>query len=128
MEMDMKVIEKKPAREFEVGFEYKRIIKDCGSVEMEADEQLTFTTESGGEYDVTRKDWGFYMGPSLNGRLSSYNLCSVLVKNRVNHFFMLLAEAGFEESFQKYLKEEQLSVVCWMHRDVDLEELEKKLK
>ena len=122
----MKVIKKNPPREFEVGFEYKRTIKDCGTVEMNSDEQVTFTTKSGGEYDLTRKDWGFYMGSSLNGRLSSFKLHPVLVKNRLNRFFMLLVEEGFEESFQKYLEEEQLSIVSWMHTDDDLEKLEKK--
>ena len=124
----MKMIEKNPPREFEVGFEYKRIIKDCGTVEIDTDEQVTFTTKSGGEYDVTRKEWGFYMGPSLNGRLFSFKLHPVLVKNRLNRFFMLLMEAGFEESFQKYLEEEQLSIISWMHTDDDLEKHERKVK
>ena len=124
----MKMIEKNPPREFEVGFEYKRIIKDCGTVEMNTDEQVTFTTKSGGEYDVTRKDWGFYMGSSLNGRLFSFKLHPVLVKNRLNRFFMLLVETGFEESFQKYLEEEQLSIVSWMHTDNVLHELEREMK
>ena len=122
----MKVIKKNPPREFEVGFECKRLIKDCGFIEMKSNDQVTFTTESGGQYDVTRKDWGFYMGPSLNGRLSSFKFRSVLVKNRLNYFFMLLMESGFEESFQKYLEEEQLSIISWMHTDDDLEKLEKK--
>ena len=122
------MIEKNPPREFEVGFEYKRIIKDCGTVEMDTNEQVTFITKSGGEYDVTKKDWGFYMGPSLNGRLSSFKFRPVLVKNRLNHFFMLLMEAGFEESFQKYLAEEQLSIISWMHTDDDLEKLERRVK
>ena len=124
----MKLIENKPPREFEAGFEYKRIIKDCGYINLKPDEQLTFTTESGGEYDVTKKDWGFYMGPSLNGRLSSFKLSPVLVKNRISRFFMFLVEEGFEKEFQKYLDEEKLSVVCWMHTDDDLEELERKLE
>jgi len=121
----MKIKEKIPPREFEVGFEHKRIIKDCGLVELNNDEQLTFTTKSGGEYDVTRKDWGFYMGPSLNGRLASFKLNPVLVKNRISRFFMFLVEEGFEKEFQKYMEEEKLSVVCWMHLDENLEKLEK---
>ena len=33
-----------------------------------------------------------------------------------------------EKEFQKYLDEEKLRVVCWMHSDDDFEKLEKKLK
>ena len=124
----MKLNKKLPFREFEVGFNKKIIIKDCGSIEMDSDEQVTFTTESGGEYDVTRKEWGFYMGPSLNGRLSFFGLRPILVKNRLNRFFMLLVENGFEDCLKKYLEEEQLSIICWMDTDETFEALEKKLK
>ena len=121
----MKFFSKSPPREFEVGFEHKRKIKDCGFIEMESDEQVTFKTVLGGEYDVTKKSWGFYMGPSLNGRLATFKLSPVLVKNRLNRFFMLLVEAGLEESFEQYLEEEQLQIVSWMNNDHALARLDK---
>lgn len=110
----MKLKEKNPPREFETGFQYKRTIKDCGSVEMKENEQLTFVTESGAEYDVTRKDFGFYATPSLNGRLKRFNLRAVLVRNRLDQFFILLVERGKEDLFHKYIQEEELRVVHWM--------------
>ena len=75
LEMEvMKFTPKNPPREFEVGFDKKGIIRDCGVLVLAADEQVTLTTEQGGEYDVTRKSWGFYATPSTNGRLSGCEL------------------------------------------------------
>lgn len=110
----MKFEEVSPPRKFEAGFEVKRIIKDCGRIELSPDEQVTFVTESGKEYDLTRKDFGFYATPSLNGRLKQFDLHAVLVKNRLDQFFILLVEKGKEALFDQYLKEEKMKVAAWM--------------
>jgi hypothetical protein len=103
-----------PPREFEVGFpEHRILLKDCGRVELSADEQVTFTTPAGGEYDVVRKDWGFYATPSMNGRLVKFGLRAVLVSNRADQLFLLLIEKGKESLFEAYKTREQLSIVCW---------------
>jgi hypothetical protein len=110
----MKFEPKNPPREFEVGYDVKGIIRDCGSMRLAPDEQITFLTEQGGEYDLTRKDWGFYATPSLNGRLAGFNLRAVLVKNRVDRFFVMLVERGKEDLFERYVRQEPLKVVCWL--------------
>jgi len=119
----MKFFPKQPPREFEVGFDKKGIIRDCGVLELAADEQVTLTTENGGEYDVTRKSWGFYATPSMNGRLSSFGLRAVLVKNRLNRHFVLLVENGHQHAFQKYCEQEPLTVVAWLDDPNDLERI-----
>ncbi len=103
-----------PPREFVVGFDRKGIIRDCGTMRLAPDEQITFATDDGKEYDVTRKEWGFYATPSLNRRLADFNLRAVLVKNRVEHFFILLVERGKEEAFGRYVAAEPLQVVAWL--------------
>jgi hypothetical protein len=120
----MKFSPRQPPREFEVGYDVKGIIRDCGSMQLAADEQITFVTEEGGEYDVTRKEWGFYATPSLNGRLAGFNLRPVLVKNRVNRFFVLLVEKGKEAAFDRYVKSEPLKIVSWLDSDDALLSLE----
>jgi len=103
-------------------------MKDCGRVHLDADEQVTFTTESGGEYDLSRKDWGFYATPSLNGRLSSFNLRGVLIKNpETGRFFVFLVEVGKEPLFKEYCEVEKLAVVTWLDNDEVLGKLEEKL-
>jgi hypothetical protein len=120
----MKFQPKQPPREFEVGFDNKGIIRDCGTIQLAPDEQITFVTEDGKEYDVTRKDWGFYAGPSLNGRLANFNLRAVLVKNRIGRYFVLLVERGKEESFNRYVAGEPLEIVVWLDTTAGLKRLE----
>src|SRR3984885_14339683 len=102
----MKFDPKNPPRPFEGGFDKKGVIHDCGTMHLAADEQITFVTESGNEYDVTRKDWGFYAGPSLNGRLLQFNLRAVLLKNRIDRYFIMLVVRGKETSFDRYVSAE----------------------
>ncbi|MGK5094689.1 hypothetical protein WDW89_22095 [Deltaproteobacteria bacterium TL4] len=124
----MKVEPKDPPRTFEAGFEIKRTISDCGSIQLASDEQVTFLTEEKNEYDFTRKNWGFYMAPSLNGRLASFHLRPVLTKNRVGRYFLLAVEAGKETLFEKYLEEEKMEIIHWMDSSESLAYLEKQLK
>lgn len=124
----MKFEPKDPPRQFEVGYDVKGIIRDCGAMRLEADEQITFVTETGGEYDVTRKDWGFYATPSLNGRLAGFNLRGVLVKNRVNRFFVMLVERGKEDAFERYVRQEPLNIVAWLDSPEALNALETALE
>lgn len=115
---------KQPPREFEVGFDRKGIIKDCGTMLLAPDEQITLVTEQGNEYDVTRKEWGFYATPSLNGRLANFDLRGVLVKNRISRYFVFLVQRGKEDAFQRYVEGEPLSVVAWLDTTESLEALE----
>ncbi|WP_204106214.1 MULTISPECIES: hypothetical protein [Spirulina sp. CCY15215] len=116
-----------PPRVFEVGFGEIIPMKDCARVALDPDEQVTFVTESGGEYDLARKSWGFYATPSLNGRLEKFNLRGVLVKNRLDRYFVLLVERGKEDLFQRYLEIESLAIVCWLDNTDRLKQLEESL-
>jgi hypothetical protein len=120
----MKFEPKNPPREFEVGYDVKGIIRDCGSMQLAPDEQITFLTESGGEYDLTRKDWGFYATPSLNGRLAGFNLRAVLMKNRLDRYFVMLVERGKEAAFEKYVAQEPLKIITWLDSMAALQALE----
>ena len=121
----MKFEENHPPRKFTVGAREQVTIKDCGRVSLEPDEQITFLTESGAEYDVTRKDWGFYATPSLNGRLSNFGLKGVLIKNRgTSRYFVLLVEEGKNAQFEDYCAVENLMVVAWLDSDGSLSQIE----
>lgn len=103
-----------PPRVFEVGHDEKIQLRDCARIDLEPEEQVTFTTGSGGEFDVTRKAWGFYATPSLNGRLPRFGLRGVLVRNRLDQYFVLLVERSQETLFAQYVSREQLVVVSWL--------------
>lgn len=89
-------------------------IADCGRLELEPDEQVTLTTPSGGEYDVTRKTWGFYATPSLNGRLPRFGLRAALVENAEGRRYVVLVERGHEDEWEAYREAERLAVVEWL--------------
>ena len=122
----MKFDEKRPPRVFQVGNVEKFPMRDCGTMRLAPDEQITFVTESGAEYDVARKDWGFYATPSLNGRLASFGLRAVLVKNPGGRYFVLLVQKGRDKEFDAYVKSEQLVIVCWMDSEENLRALERQ--
>jgi hypothetical protein len=106
---------KDPPRGFIVGNAGPIEMRDCGTLRLEADEQVTLVTESGAEFDVARKEWGFYATPSLNGRLEGFGLRAVLIQNRATQrYFVLLVERGREASFELYLAVENLRIVHWL--------------
>lgn len=113
----MKIDVKDPPREFVVGHGSVIRIKDCAHIELSADEQVTFTTEAGGEYDVARKSWGFYATPSTNARLARFGLRAALAKSWENKYFVYLVERGKEAEFQGYLDSERNRVVAWLDTD-----------
>ena len=117
-----------PPRVFTVGENEKFDLKDCAHIELSANEQVTFFTPAGAEYDVVRMEWGFYATPSLNARLPSFNLRAVLIKNRPSKkYHVILVDCGKEKEFQKYLKAHDYVIICWMDDDQKLADLERKM-
>jgi hypothetical protein len=116
----MNITRNEPPRAFEVGHQNKITLYDCGRVELKPDEQVTFVTESGAEYDVARKSWGFYATPSLNSRLGRFGLRPILVLGLENKYFILFVEKGREVELKKYLAANGMSEVCWLDDDAKL--------
>lgn len=110
-----------PPRTFTVGTAIE--LKDCGRIELEMEEQVTFTTAAGGEYDVVRKSWGFYATPSLNGRLPRFGLRPALVRSAGGMYYVLLVERGHGPVFDDYLQAQQLELVIWLDDSTALEAL-----
>lgn len=89
-------------------------ISDCGRVELGADEQVTFVTPSGKEYDVAAKSWGFYATPSINKRLREQGFKTALVKNSRGRFYVMLVDPDRMAEFEAYLQEEKQAVEEWL--------------
>jgi hypothetical protein len=120
----MRFDEKNPPRRFTVGNAVRFDMFDCGALHLGPDEQVTFVTEAGGEFDVARKSWGFYATPSLNGRLAGFGLRGVLIRNRLtDRYFVLLVERGREPEFEAYLVQESCDVVAWLDSTESLSRL-----
>ncbi len=120
--MKLRVID--PPRVFETGRGAPIAIADCARIELSPDEQVTFVTPAGAEYDVTRKAWGFYATPSLNGRLLNFNLRAALARGPAAKYYVFLVERGHERDFERYLAAEQNTLVRWLDNDDDLRAIE----
>ena len=116
----MKVTEVRPPREFRVGRDGKITLKDCARVALDHDEQVTFVTPDGKEYDVTRKSWGFYATPSTNGRLREFGWRSALVRSPNGRHNVMLVDGSRLQDFEAYVGREALKVICWLDDDSTL--------
>lgn len=103
-----------PPRMFTVGASRDLVIHHCADVHLSPDEQVTFVADSGAEYDVLRKNWGYYACPSTNDRLREKGLRAALAGNAGGKLYVLLVEVGRENEFEAYLDAEKMNVIHWL--------------
>ncbi|MCJ8344382.1 hypothetical protein MJH12_02490 [bacterium] len=90
-------------------------IHDMGSLELEDGEMVTFRTKSNKECDFVAKDWGFYLGPSLNSRLKQEGFKTALVLNEQGQIYINAVDVEKMDLFLQYLKTNQNNtVLCWL--------------
>ena len=116
-----------PPRKFQVGLEKQIEISHCANISLESNEQITLVTDSETEFDIARKDWGYYATPSTNSRLINYKLRTALVSNTMGHLYVMLCEVGKEDLFYSYLKEEQQQLLIWLDTDDSVKFLKARL-
>ena len=111
----MKIIKKN--RKFIVG-KYKDVtLKDVASIFLKNDENVTFKN-SRTEFDIVKKNWGYYGTPSLNKRLIKFGHDAALAKsNFFKTYSILLVEKGKKNFFYDYLKKQDMSLVCWLTKN-----------
>jgi len=110
----MNINTKQPPRKYRCGLRQQIEISDCGEIHPEPNEQLTFFTPDGKEYDVAAKEWGFYATPSVNGRLVKQGFKTALVRNSIGQLYVMIVDTEKIEQFETYLSEEEQSVVEWI--------------
>lgn len=118
----MRLARVQPPRAFGVGHRGQRL-HHVANAWLDDDEVLTLRTDSGTELDVTRKAWGYYATPSLNGRLAEHGLRAALclgtprAPGGADRIYLMLVERGAEPEFEAYLDAEQMQVVAWLDTD-----------
>ena len=121
---------KKRNRKFIVGKKKNILLIDKGSIYLKKNENISIHFNKLINYDIVRKNWGFYPLPSLNKRLKNFNLKSVLVKNqKLKTFFIMLVINNKKKisEFRKYCKNENLEILLWINNK-NLSHLEKPIK
>ena len=89
-------------------------IKDMGKLILEKDEMITFKTDSGKDCDFIRKSWGFYVCPSVNGRLKKEGFKTALTSNKEKRLYILAVEEDKISEFQSYMKSQNAIFICWL--------------
>lgn len=104
----MNIEEVTPPRKFCVGLS-ETVLEHCGNIWLDANQLVTFYSDSGAQYDVTKKEWGYYATPSTNGRLLQNRLRAHLVQSKsTGHIFVILVELGKEAAAREYAEAEQI--------------------
>lgn len=113
----MEVRERKPPRRFTAGHPDSPVnLQHCADIALAPDEQVTFVAESGSEFDVVRKAWGYYATPSLDVRLPAHGLRPALCRSGTRRY-LLLAEKDRMDEFHAYLRSQRMEVIAWLDTD-----------
>ena len=89
-------------------------IKDFGKIKLDKNELISFVTKSGREYDFAAKEWGFYVTPSINGRLKKEGFKIAIVTNKSKKIFILAVEKDKINLFKKYCNNQQEKIIQWL--------------
>jgi hypothetical protein len=89
-------------------------IRDFGQLELAPGDMVVLATASGRQCDVTATAWGFYLAPSLNGRLRDQGFRVALVANPQDKLFLNAVEEDRLEAFAASLLEQGSRVVRWL--------------
>ena len=109
----MKVI--KNNRKFKVGKRNSIVITDAGSVFLKNDELVTFK-DGKKEFDIGKKNWGYYGTPTLNKRLPNFGYSAALIRHKVfDTYAVLIVDKKKKKTFLNYLKKEDMRVICWLN-------------
>ncbi len=128
----MRIERQDPPREFPVGRTGASMFH-AADAWLEDDEMATLRTDSGTQFDVSRKSWGYYATPSMNRRLTEHGLRAALCigvprrEGDVERMYLMLVERGHEHDFQSYLEAEDMRVVGWLDTDEAVAEAAHKL-
>ena len=84
-------------------------------IHLRNNEQVTLKDKNK-EIDIVKKQWGYYLTPSINKRLLSFNLNTAIIKNtKTNNIFVFAIDKNKMRYFKRYAKKENLKVLRWLN-------------
>ncbi len=101
-------------RKFVIGAKNDIVVKHTANIKLDDNEQVTFITGDGSEFDVMKKKWGYYASPSLNKRLISFGFKSALVQNKAGQVYLMIVHEDKITDFNDYCKKEDQKVLMWV--------------
>ena len=111
----MKVLKRKNPRKFLVSKKNNIFLKDVGKVYLNDNENLTIISKNNKNYDICKKNWGYYATPSINKRLKNEGFKTALVKTNKKYFVLIVDESKMK-LFKTYCKIEDYKIVKWLNK------------
>ena len=106
----MKIKLNKKQRKFKVGTKKNIRIKEFGKIYLNKNEQVTFINKNS-EFDVVKKNWGYYATPSINKRLKMFKFRTFITKNSYDFIYVMIVHKEKIKEFKKYLKNDKIIIV-----------------
>ncbi len=75
---------------------------------------ITLVSPEKSNVDITKKNWGYYVTPSVNGRLLDEGFKTAVVKNTSGQIYVLVVHQDKMSLFKDYIKEENMMIIDWL--------------
>lgn len=108
----------KKIREFRTKSKLNTQITLLKKIYLKENQQITFLEnfkKEKKEYDIVKKNWGYYATPSINKRLKKFGYECAIIKNKQNKFFLCLVNKDMKKKFKSYLIKDDQQIVCWLN-------------
>jgi hypothetical protein len=104
----------KEKRSFIVG-KFKKIkLVHSANIYLNNNEFVTFVDKKKGEYDFCKKDWGYYVSPSINFRLKKFKYKVGLFVNEQKRKYIFAVKVFNIKKLKKYQKEHKIKLIQWL--------------
>ena len=88
----LKIIKKGKHRIYNVAAGKNIKLKCVGDIFLKNDELITFRDKKK-EFDITKKNWGYYATPSIDKRLKNYGYSTAIIQNKISkNIFIVLVD------------------------------------
>tara|TARA_A100000164_G_scaffold375420_1_gene410433 strand:+ start:1296 stop:1673 length:378 start_codon:yes stop_codon:yes gene_type:complete len=110
----------KKNRKFKNKSKLNQQIIESAIITLRNNEQISLSEKVGRskkEYDIVKKNWGYYVTPSINKRLKFFKYECALVRNNKNKFYICMTNKEKKKSFLNYLKKDNQKIIFWFNEN-----------
>ena len=103
------MILKKIKSSWTVGNKKNIVITEKLKIKLNDNEQVSFVGKKNKlNYEICKKNWGYYISPSINKRLKDYGYTVYIAKNKDGNIYLLAVDLKKINKFIVYCKKEKL--------------------
>ena len=103
------MILKKIKRSWTVGNKKDIVITEKLKIKLNDNEQVSFVgKKSKTNYEICKKNWGYYISPSIDKRLKDYGHVVYITKNKDGQVYLMAVDLKKINKFILYCKKEKL--------------------